>query len=72
MRFIKIFPLYFLLIVFGCNVSSKSKTASKVSTNEKTSDVKNVSFKTTSKPKGIDFIEDDWNSALQKAKKKIN
>lgn len=57
MKFIRFAFVFFVVIsVSCCTASSKSKTAT-TTTN-------------VVKPSGINFIEDDWNNALQQAKAK--
>lgn len=56
MQLLKLLPVLLLLIVTSsCNVSSKSKTIA----------TENIKAKST----GVSFIEEDWNAALQTAKK---
>jgi thiol:disulfide interchange protein len=64
MRFLKFLFGFFVLIFASCNVSSKSKTPAV--TNAET-----INTKTAAKEKaaGIEFIEQDWDAALQQAKK---
>ena len=63
MRLKKLLFAFFVLIFTACNVSSKSKTTTNTETVKAEPAVKEEL------PSGIQFIEQDWNTALQQAKK---
>ena len=54
MRFLKLFGCLVLIFIYSCNVSSKSKNK--------------ISENTIPENTGVQFIEENWNNALEKAK----
>jgi len=66
MRFLKfLYGFSVLIFACSCNVSSKSKTQAAVNTEAVNTEVVNKEKANTA----INFIEQDWNTALQTAKK---
>jgi len=64
MRFFKLIACSFLIFICSCNVSSKSKNT----VSENTVSKNTVSENRLPENTGVQFIEENWNTALEKAK----